>query len=109
LWPSIFLSTLFSYTLSLCSYRNVRDKISHPYKTVGKVIVLHIYIFTFLDSRREGCWFRTKCYQSLPQFNILDPSGYELSFPYYLEETQSLKDYSALNFFIKQIFVTAFP
>jgi hypothetical protein len=26
----------------------VRDKVSHPYKTTGKIIVLYILIFTFL-------------------------------------------------------------
>jgi uncharacterized membrane protein (DUF106 family) len=28
----------------------VRDQVSHPYKTIGKTIVLYILIFVFLDS-----------------------------------------------------------
>jgi hypothetical protein len=45
--PHILLSTLFSNTL------NVRDQVSHQYKTTGKITVLYIIIFKFLDSRRE--------------------------------------------------------
>jgi hypothetical protein len=41
LGPNILLSTLFSNTLSLCSSLNVRDQVSHPYKTTGKIIVLY--------------------------------------------------------------------
>jgi hypothetical protein len=43
--PNILLSTLFSNTLSLCSSLNVRDQVSHPYKTTGKIIALYILIF----------------------------------------------------------------
>jgi hypothetical protein len=45
--PNIPLSTLFSNL-------NVRDQVSHTYRTKGNVIVWYILTFTFLDSRREG-------------------------------------------------------
>jgi hypothetical protein len=47
------LRTLFSNTLSLCSSLNVRDQFSHTYKAIGRIMVLVILNFTFLDSRRE--------------------------------------------------------
>jgi hypothetical protein len=50
--PNILLSTLFSNTLILCSSLKVRDQVSHPYTTAGKIIVLYILTFTFFDSRR---------------------------------------------------------
>jgi len=53
LGPNILLSTLFSNTLSLRSSRNVSDQVSHPYKTTGKIIVLHILILIFLDNNLE--------------------------------------------------------
>jgi hypothetical protein len=34
-------SALFSDTLSLYSALNVRDQLSHPYKTTSKIIVIH--------------------------------------------------------------------
>jgi hypothetical protein len=43
--PNILLSILVSNTLRLCSSLNVRDQVSHPYKTTGKIIFLHIFIF----------------------------------------------------------------
>jgi hypothetical protein len=40
--PNIFLSTLFSNTLNLCSSANVRDQVSHPYRTTCKIKVFYI-------------------------------------------------------------------
>jgi hypothetical protein len=32
----------------------VTDHASHPYKATGRIAVLYILIFTFLDGRREN-------------------------------------------------------
>jgi hypothetical protein len=40
----------------------VRDKVSHPYKTTGKIIVLYILIFTFLKSILAG--FKNCCFSN---------------------------------------------
>jgi len=53
LGPNILLSTLFSITLTLRSFLNVSDQVSHPYKTTDKIIVLFVLIFIFLDSELE--------------------------------------------------------
>jgi hypothetical protein len=47
------LNTLFSNTLSLPSSLSVSNQVSHLYKTTGKIIVLCILIFKFLDSKLE--------------------------------------------------------
>ena len=51
LGPNILLSTLLSNTLSLRSSLNVSDQVSHPYKTTGKITVLYILNFMYLDSK----------------------------------------------------------
>ena len=48
LGPSTLLNTLFSNTLSLRSPLNVRDKVSHPYKTAGQITVLHIFFYLYV-------------------------------------------------------------
>jgi fucose permease len=53
LGTNILLSTLFSNTLSLFSYFNMRDQVSHPYKTTGKITVLYILMFKFSEIRQE--------------------------------------------------------
>jgi hypothetical protein len=49
-YPYILLTILFSNTLSLCSSLHVRDKISHPHKTRGKIEILYILFFKFLET-----------------------------------------------------------
>jgi hypothetical protein len=51
--PKILLNTLFSKTLRLCSFLKVRDQVSHPYSTTGKITVLYILMFRFSDIRLE--------------------------------------------------------
>jgi len=60
LGPNIFLSTLFSNTLSVCSSLNVRHQISQPHKTTGKIIFLYILTFIFLANKLEDKRFCTE-------------------------------------------------
>ena len=66
LGPNILLNTL-----SLCSSLNVRDQVSHPYKSTGRITVLYILIFKFLDSKLEDRRFCTEWRQEFPDFNLL--------------------------------------
>jgi hypothetical protein len=46
--PNIFLSSLLSNTLKLCSSLNVRDEVQCPYKITGKIMINCILICIFL-------------------------------------------------------------
>jgi len=52
LGPNILLGTQFSDTLSQCSSLDMSNH-SHPHKTTGKIIILYILNFIFLDSKLE--------------------------------------------------------
>ena len=52
--PNILLSILFSNTFSLRFSLNVRDQVSHPYKTKGKIRLLYTLTSIFLDSSPQS-------------------------------------------------------
>jgi hypothetical protein len=52
-WSNVLLRIVFSNTLNLCSSLNARNQISHPYKTTGRIMILYILTFTFVNSRQE--------------------------------------------------------
>jgi len=58
--PNILLNTLFSNKLSFLSSCGVNDQVSHPYKTAGKIPILYILVFKFLDSNLEDKSFSTE-------------------------------------------------
>jgi len=65
LYPSIFLDTLVSITQSLCFSLNVRYQVSHPYKTRGKIIIVYIFIFMFVEGDRPQLWKELKLVQQI--------------------------------------------
>jgi hypothetical protein len=54
--PNILLRTLFSHTLSLCSSLNIRDQVSHPYKTTGRIM---FFFFNLYTTRQQAGWQKT--------------------------------------------------
>jgi hypothetical protein len=47
------------------------EKVSHPYNTTGRIMVLYILTFTFLDSRQKDKRPWTKQQQAFPEFILL--------------------------------------
>jgi hypothetical protein len=43
LGPNFLLSTLFSDALNLCYSLSIRNQVTHPYKTTGKITILDSY------------------------------------------------------------------
>jgi hypothetical protein len=60
--------------LSLCSSFNMRDQVSHPYKSSVIIMVLYILIFTFLDGS-----YPTEIYR--PTYNRVSSFVYGILLP----------------------------
>jgi len=52
-YVDVLLSTVFSYILTLCSSLSMREDVSRPYKTTGKIVVLYILILKFFNFLTE--------------------------------------------------------
>jgi hypothetical protein len=66
--PNILLSNLFSNTLSLYSSLNVKDQVSPPYRTTGKIILLYNLNYENTVNYKSFCdYFKpsnSSCYTS---------------------------------------------
>jgi hypothetical protein len=76
--PNVLRSIQFSDTLNLCPpppspSPRVKDQISHPHKTTGKIKVLCTFIYVFLNSKVENK--RTPPTAHSNQFQLFHDSG----------------------------------
>jgi hypothetical protein len=99
LGPNTPFSTPFSNTLSLCYSLNVRDQVSNPYKTKGKITVLYTLMFFFCDSRWENKIFWGEWWQEWPEFNLLLVSSWIL-ICYYCSQISELLSYFLRNYLL---------
>jgi hypothetical protein len=62
----------------------VKDQVSHPYKTTGKIVVLYIPIFTMLaDEKTEGSVMTSsKHYPNSVSFKFPSESNFDLLLPF---------------------------
>ena len=82
LCPISLFSILFSNTLSLRSSLNVSNQVSHPYKTIGKIVVHYILIFICLDSKLKDRKFCTIWQPVFPEFSLILISSHIKFYPF---------------------------
>ena len=70
--PNIFLSNLFSDTISPSSSLSAWDQVSYPYKTTGNTIFLSTLIIIFWYSKLEDRRFCTELEKTFPASNCID-------------------------------------
>jgi hypothetical protein len=51
LWSKYSPQHLFSITLSLVSFLNVRDQVSHPYRTTGHIIMYNVCTYQYVKTQ----------------------------------------------------------
>ena len=110
LGPNILLRTLFLNTLSLRSSLNVSDQVSHPYKTTGKIIVLYILMFIFLDSKLEdkitsSCWTSSTSKIMLHPIRTVGKKKLKTKDSAPNDSNYSLTSICTLNFFLNRILI----
>ena len=71
LGSNIFLSIHFLNIISSCSFLNLEEQVSHPYKTTFNIKVLYISILTLLGRKWEDKLFLTKWQWVVPKINLL--------------------------------------
>ena len=59
LGPNIVLRTLLRDILSLCCSLKVKVKVSHPHKTIGKIMFMYTLTLILRRSRTGTVWFYT--------------------------------------------------
>ena len=55
LGPNSLLTTIFSNTLSLRNSPSVNDQVSHPHRTMGKIIIVYILFFSHSKDKLHSC------------------------------------------------------
>jgi len=67
---------MFSNILSFLSSRNVNDQVSHPYKTIGKIIVLYILIIYGVQTFIPVLPLRTLRFPEIRTWETTDELGW---------------------------------